>query len=375
MTAISYQVTGVVTDAGISAAIAAGRTGPKIDIAGFRIGSLSAAEGAVALVTDTDVDGFVYAGDLSKITYSQVDMDTVVWRITLGTDIGNFDVGNIGLVTSSGAMFCKAVLPGKSNKYASSPPQVLGNRKVFNIVMRLDNSGNLLNLSIIDSTECSLPEVPTELDLPDPLLTPWNAYLVDNHTHVGSPQIAVRVNALWWFAPHHADPNQGQGILACVPTQFDVSAPVGRFVYLDQSTHKFSPADGAGAFTQALGCRTSDHEITTLGQVSASVVGLTGPLTAGTLYYVDTLLNVGKLTTVALGDPVAVAVSATDVFIYCTGTLNGSSPTAQTVSVGIGLLALIIQGRRKTIKNERQLRIADGKITGILARLRAHGIN
>ena len=326
MTAISYQLTGVVTNVGISAAISAGRTGPKIDVGGFRIGSMSAAEGSVALVTDTDVDDFVYAGDLSAITYNQLDQDTVIWRIDLEPGIGDFDVGNLGLVTASGALFCKATLPGKSFKYASSPPIVLGNRKFYNIVMRLDNAGNLLNLSIIQSNEASIPETPTELTLPPAVSTPWNIYEVDNHTHLGAPTTALRLNGDWYHAPHHLNPGEALSEFACIPALFSADLS-GKLVALVGGI--LVPADGINSTPKIpVGVAMNTSRVVITGQLPASVFGISTALTPMTRYYADGGANAGKLTTTPNGYPVAIAVSTTDLFfdtsIVFSGVLDAS---------------------------------------------------
>ena len=59
---LSYETSGTILAVGITAAEAAGEQGPQINVAGFRVGSDSAQQGAVALTTDTDVANFVYAG-------------------------------------------------------------------------------------------------------------------------------------------------------------------------------------------------------------------------------------------------------------------------------------------------------------------------
>src|SRR5579862_9476008 len=118
----SYAVSATITQAGIQAAISSGLEGPTIQIVGFTIGSLSAAEGSVALPTDTSVDGLVYTGTTSQMGYSIVDQDTCIWQISLDTTVGNFEVGNIGIMLAGGILFAKAVLPGQSLKYMSDPP-------------------------------------------------------------------------------------------------------------------------------------------------------------------------------------------------------------------------------------------------------------
>lgn len=328
---------GVVTLAGISAAIDAGNSGPQIKITGFRIGSMSAAEGAQALETDTDVDGFVYEGTAEQMRYSRVDEDTVVWRISLNQDIGNFVVGNIGLMQESGVMFAKAVMVGPSTKTKSNPPAVVGNRKFYNIVLVLTNISNALDLSIVESLEASLPEVPTELDLPDPITTPYNTYLVLNHTHIGEPTVAVRRNDKWHHRSQYVYPNQGVGVMACVPEMYHEDAIVGKVVHYDAITKEFVLADGNDPDLQPDGVRTSDYEMTVSGMIGGDAVGLTLPLTPGTVYYAGTGVNEGTLVTTEQGVAVAIAISTKDIWLNLGGRLNidGGLTNDPTITITI----------------------------------------
>ncbi len=326
MATSSFEVTSTVTLAGIAAAIDAGASGPQINIIGFRIGSDSAAEGSVALNTDTDVDNFAFAGDLSFMTYTRIDDDTVCWRIGLDTTIGNFDVGNIGLMIEGDVLFAKAVLPGKSNKYKSDPPKIVGNRKFYNIILTLTNVANLLDLSIIESTTCSLPEVATEVDLPVPNTTPFNAWLVRNHTHIGQPVIAVRRNDDWDFAPYNLYPNQGIGILASVTALYDGSCTTPSVVGFNTTSKTFFPADSD--VVPAVGIRTDTYQLTTTGMIPGALFSyLPATLTLGTFYYAGTGANVGKLVTTAVGPIVAIAISTKDLWVNCSGRLTSDALT------------------------------------------------
>lgn len=319
---MSYETSGVVLKAGISAAIQAGSTGPLMDVAGFRIGSASAAEGAVALETDTDVDDFVFAGDTSMLTYNQIDEDTLVWIIALPRSVGDFDVGNICVTLAGGVNLCKAVLPGKSPKYRDNPPAVVGNYKIYNIVMHLANAAGAINLSVLEANNASLPEVPTELDLPAPNSTPYNAWLVRNHTHIGQPCIAVRVANAWTFSPHYTDPNTGLGVVAVSPTMFmsadaygSKAAPTLGPVGWNKLAGQFVAADGASQSEMPVGVRISTFQVLTLGTVSRTAVGINSAMTVGTDYYAGTGVNAGKMSTTVNGPWLGKAVSANDIYI------------------------------------------------------------
>lgn len=328
---MSYQTTGVVLKTGISAAIQAGATGPQMNVAGFRIGSASAAEGATALETDTDVDSFVYAGDTSMLTYNQIDEDTLVWIVALPRSVGDFAVGNICITLQGGANLCKAVFSGQSPKYRDNMPAVVGNYKVYNIVMHLANAAGLINLSVLTANNASLPEVPTELDLPDPTTTPYNAYLVRNHTHIGQPCIAVRVVNAWTFSAHYDAPNAGRGIVAVSPTMFMSADAYGSKAALAQGAvgwnktpKQFMAADGASLTEVPVGVRISSYQVVTLGMISGASAGVSGTLTPGTPYYAGTGANTGKLVTAVNGPMLAVAVSATDLYVDTTSLWRNS---------------------------------------------------
>jgi hypothetical protein len=151
----------LVTDAGIAAAIAAGTSGILVNITGFTLGTSSAAQGATATASDTAVDNLVFTGDTSYMTVSIQNSDTVLFRIFLGQEVGDFNIGQIGLMMGS-TLFSKHVLPAQTYKTVGSPPTTLGNIKVFDVAIRLTNIANLLNLSYIAAMYASLPEVDFE---------------------------------------------------------------------------------------------------------------------------------------------------------------------------------------------------------------------
>ncbi len=321
-------VLAVVTNAGLSDAIAAGNSGPQINITYFRIGSAAASDGAQALVTNTDVQNFVYQGTSSQMSYSVIDTDTVLYRIVLDQTIGNFEIGNVGIFTSDGTMFAQGVLPQETPKYFSQPPNLIGNRKVIDFVLVLSNQANIVNLNIFLANECSLPQVPTELLLPPATTAPFNTYLVLNHTHIGRPTLASRFNGFWNHTPLHLYPNEGVGVLATVPTQFDPLANVGNIVYYNPSTKTFQLADNVG-LKVAFGLMISTYEIVTSGTVDLSITpipSITTPMTIGTAFYCDTGGNAGKFTTTNNLSPiVAIAVGTFDLWINLAATNSTSA--------------------------------------------------
>ena len=324
----SWIIEATITDVGITSIIHTGSEGPQINVNGFRIGSDSIAEGAHALPGDTDVDNFVYQGLSSQIKYTIIDTDTVMWTVMLDTSVGNFDVGNIGITLEDGTLFAKAAYPTKSSKYMSNPPTTVGNVKIFKILMRLANVAGMINLTIIESTDSNVPEVPTELNLPPALSSLYDLYMVDNHTQIGVPTTALRLNGNWFHIPHRINPGQGQGVITTSPAKFDSSAPALGPVCYNNSTELFSAADGINTATTLVGIRTSTFEITTIGLVLGTVCGVSGSMTPNTLYYVGTGVHAGSLVTVVTGNPIAIAVSATELYIFSVLPPNYSIGTA-----------------------------------------------
>lgn len=317
---INYIVSSVITTAGIQAALNAGQNGPYIDITGFRIGSESAADGYVALATATDVGGFVYEGSSAQLAYNVVDQDTVIFTIGLDTTVGNFQIGNIALtIANTNTPFCIAVYPTQTSKYLSDPPTVVGNILYYKILMRLANVASLLNVTIIESDTASLPEVPTELQLPDAFSSPYNCYMVDNHTHLGTPTTALRLNGQWYHSAHYESAGMNDTILPVTSAMFDSTVPLSTFptsaasavVGYHTQTNKFYKMDNVDVdgVLFCVGVRCSSFQIVTRGLIQIDTT-LLGTLTTGTVYYAGTGATAGQLTSTPNIFPVGIAVSS-----------------------------------------------------------------
>jgi hypothetical protein len=244
---------------------------------------------------------------------------------------------------------CKAVLPGKSPKYRDNPPAVVGNYKVYNIVMHLANAAGAINLSVLEANNASLPEVPTELDLPAPNSTPYNAWLVRNHTHIGQPCIATRVVNAWTFGAQYTAPNAGRGVVAVSPTMFMAADAYGSKAALasgavgwNKTSSQFVAADGASLTETPVGVRISTFQMLTLGMVPGAACGVTGTLTPGTPYYAGTGANVGKLVTAVNGPALAIAVNSTDLFVDTTSLWRDSLANVVVTSSFIEANSLFI---------------------------------
>jgi hypothetical protein len=290
MSVIVSDLYSVILKAGVSAAISAGSTGPKMEITGFRIGNVSAREGAVARKEDTDVDGFVYSGDATEIYYAELpEEDACLFRIVLDENIGDFDVGQICLMIGDVA-FSKSVLYARQAKWKNALPGRLGNNFSFDIVLALSDAQACINLTLLKSLYAVLPEVADETRLPSATSSIYNTYIVRNHTSIGVACVAVRRNGVWNFSPLRSTVGQGEAVLAAPPEKFDDSVRINMAVYYDKDAAKYMPADATNSAKFPVGVRTSAYEITQVGYVKRHVADDVWPetVTAGEFYYVQT---------------------------------------------------------------------------------------
>ena len=268
MSVVVSDLYSVILKAGRSAAISAGTTGPVFDITGFRIGSTSAKEGAVADENDTDVDNLVYEGDSTDIYYAAIpDQDACLFRIVLDETVGDFDIGQICLMLGNIA-FSKSVMFSKIPKWKSVLPGRIGNSWSFDIILSLSVAQSCVNLSLLKSLYAILPEVADETELPAANASTYNCYLVRNHTKLGVPVTALRRNGSWFFSPHRTQAGQGEGVLAVTPAMFASDVKINHAVYYDSVTSLYKKADASDAAKFPIGVRSSLYEITQVGYVT-----------------------------------------------------------------------------------------------------------
>lgn len=304
MSVVVSDMYSVVLDAGIQAAIAAGTSGPSFNITGFQIGSLSAAQGAVASATATGVDNWVYTGTASQIYYALLpDSDACLFRIILDESVGNFQVGQICLMIGSTA-FSKSILYQQQNKWKSALPGLYGNSISFDIVLAISDAQACINLSMFQSLYAMLPEVADETLLPAASSTLYNTYLVRNHTALGVPVVANARNSLWYFAPHRTTAAQGEGVMAVSPALFDPTVQMNMAVYFDYTTGLYLPADPMNETKFPVGVMTSACEITQIGYISRFGAG-----TADDIW--PTTLTVNEMYSVQAGQPGIPGISPT----------------------------------------------------------------
>jgi hypothetical protein len=238
-----------ITAAGIKAAAhARNNQGPKINITTFKIGPTI----QVPVVNDPSIDivDAVYTGFPSQLQYTVVNDNTVEYIVALDESVGNFDIGRIGLFMDNGdgtsTLFSITSIdaPAPDHKFQTSG-SVVGNRLTYNIYLAISNMANIANFTIQLLQILTIPEVPTELSLPDPDHVAFNTYQVQKHSVTRVPAVAYRETAAqgrtpsaWLMGSERLIPGQGEGVVPLGTSLFDTLAAVGKVVGLDSQNQK-----------------------------------------------------------------------------------------------------------------------------------------
>jgi len=228
----------VITNSGITSVINAENDGPKIKVTSVKIGS------TIINPTSsmTDVTNVVWQGDSSYLTYNIIDSNTFAFKLTLDESVGDFDVGNIGLFTSDGAMFCITSLFAIERKIRSTVSQT-GNRRQYIVYIQLTQIIDKIDLTVIDNTDASIPTVQTENDLPDSI-TLFNCFQILYHTKLKHSCLAIREDNTWKYIKTDAT----QTLYNFELDRFDAEVSVGDAVYYDTSSNTFKKATANTAF-------------------------------------------------------------------------------------------------------------------------------
>lgn len=344
----------VITDAGISAAIQAGMRGPLVRVTSVKIGSsIILPDSAMTDVTDQ-----VWVGDSSHIQYQIVDDRTFMFKITLDESIGDFDIGNIGLFLDDGTMFAIATLIGVEKKIANNDP-VVGNRKIFEIPIVLAGISGVLDVTLLVPDECSLPFVQTEASLPNYQLAPYSVYLINYHTGLKCPALALRTDTGWKYCAAYLDEDTGifdEGI-------FDQDVMKGDLVYFDPTTGLFKKADGTDNSKGYLGVRGGSNNIISDGVY----INSSWNLTPGARYYAG---NNGNLTTTPNDWYVGQAITSTTMLLansYETvlnkvDSVNSTNPSHikyLTENAVVNYVASVVSGAESTIIDHVEQEVND----------------
>jgi Phage tail-collar fibre protein len=308
-----------ITAAGIASATRAkNNQGPKINITSFKIGPTI----QVPVINDpsTDITDAVFTGFPSQLQYAIVNDNTVEYIVTLDESVGPFDIGRIGLFMDNGdgtsTLFSITSIdaPNPDHKFPTSGG-VVGNRLTYQIYLAISNMANIANFTIQLLQILTIPEVPSELSLPDPDHVAFNTYQVQKHSITRVPAIAYRETAAqgrtpsaWLMGSERLIPGQGEGIVPLGTSLFDASAVVGKVVGLDSTNQKITIGEPA-TNRYILGLRVSPEEITNYGvYVVPSTDPFSTTLSPMQKLYADTGANAGKITTVANQWPIGYAI-------------------------------------------------------------------
>lgn len=146
----------------------------------------------------TDVVDFEYEGNIGLpgqgyIAATKISDNEVRFVLVLNETVGDFEIGNVMLYDDSGSGFIFGSLPTgitvQKYKTVGTNP---GNRVVINLTVAATNLAQINTLNILASCCECIPSVPTQVDLPLPGSTPYDVYIVQNHTEIMRPFIAFR---------------------------------------------------------------------------------------------------------------------------------------------------------------------------------------
>lgn len=183
----------IITNAGIAAAVAAEARGMKIAIDRFKIGSYLIPENELN-PSSTSVFNEVYDSgpNTNRLSVSVLSSNTLIYRVRLDEQIGNFSIGNIGLFLTDGTLFSLTALPSVVEKRRTLGSET-GNVLVFHIIIQINNISSVMNVSLNLIQDLQIPEVVSETNLPSPQLATSPIYYVRNFQNTNIPALATRL--------------------------------------------------------------------------------------------------------------------------------------------------------------------------------------
>jgi hypothetical protein len=361
-TALSYNAVTLpiayITNSGGTAINTAGASGPTIQLTTFKLGSdviigdsPATLEGLTS-VQSGGTNASVYTGTTAQIQYSVLGPNEVMYLITLDETVGTFNIGNIGLYTNTGVLFCIVALPSVVLKTQSSGA-ILGNRRTYEVLVNFTNAASLLNLTILNEYAYNLATVPTEIQLPSAVNPPYNVYLVQSHTLLGIPVLAVNYNNIWNYIPTQSPyPEIGGGIAvpaSCIASNVNANDAV----YYNVASNQFQLADGTTGYTKyPIGIKGNGSFIYFAG---SSYTAIGTPYTAGATYYLKNGGVTGNVTTAALSGNIssligyATSTSTLYIFPYLANSINYGSFVLNNASGTV--LSLSAAGNTISVQN------------------------
>lgn len=154
---------------------------------------------ALTEVVSNGAASAVYKSDSSVISYLYPAAGEVQLRVNLGTSIGDFTIGNWGLVDSTGTLLFIIGLAATDYKSKTSDTQAGDNRiYVLNIPLT-SNLTDSVDFSILNVDAAALPEVTTETNLPSVDTSAYPVFHIQNYDSSGYPCLASRANEEWYY--------------------------------------------------------------------------------------------------------------------------------------------------------------------------------
>lgn len=201
-----------------------------------------------------------------------LDTDTLgqeLESVTGAPTLTEYNVSVIGLFTQdqnkTERLLAVCSLPATIKKFATTPTR-MGNALKFYLNLTLSNFGNAVDLTNIESSVNSIPEVTTEDKLPekfDGVNAPFNLYLVDNLADTNVPALAVRkgnptdVNdPITWT---YFTPSDDKIKLTDPKNQVATNVEDYMVVAWDSTSNKYVPADGESTSLQLSGLFVGNH--------------------------------------------------------------------------------------------------------------------
>ena len=154
---------------------------------------------ALTEVVSNGAASAVYKSDSSVITYLYPSAGEIQLRVNLGTSIGDFTIGNWGLVDSNGTLLFIIGLAATETKSKTSENQTGDNRVfILNIPLTSNLTGGI-DFSILNVDAAALPEVTTEANLPSVDTSAYPVFHVQNYDSTNEPCLASRANEKWYY--------------------------------------------------------------------------------------------------------------------------------------------------------------------------------
>jgi hypothetical protein len=184
-----------ITDVGNAAAEAAEEGAYQIEITSATFSSNLLTPTIPFLETVTSMTNVTYTAPTDEISYHIINDNEIMLRVNLTVADGPFNFGSYSLNLSDGTPFAVGtwtVLQTKDNSAA----------RYVELTIAFTNFTGVLNVTILNTIDAALPEVPTEAGLPAAESAPYPVYYVDQWTaYQNVPALASRFSGSWYFYP------------------------------------------------------------------------------------------------------------------------------------------------------------------------------